>query len=608
MNSSWTQIVRRRVTLPGTDGRPQTRTLSFAYLPGLDEWRSTEACVAVRAIGVRDGVIHRRALSLPSARAGRPDEGPVDPGALTITLGGRPALPARVPEVDPDRAYAAVAWIEALAPTGDPSHDQADLPMSDLLIVPSSSSVPAKRFNPRNVPPARVSARAEEVPRISSAQLDRTDFLRLVTGIDLTRLAESIEAGRFEALLPGIRAEMDIPQRTRWHALSVLRHSAATAELLPADPESRVTGFFHDLGKRASAGPNRRGEESYLGHAERGAEMVQSYLLALGFSPEERTRMTRRIAHHMDLHQAGRDAVTARSLDKVLDKLGVDLGFLSDLAVADTASMHPTIATAKLAEHTALAWRLAGRATERGLPTWTRTNADAVPHPAAAAAVLAGRAYIPVALSPAEQAAADAAKAREVAAADRALLVALGVTPSTRSVRPSLLLVAGLPASGKSHLARALTRRVPSLARLSSDSVRMNLTDGDPVYSGPESYKVFATIGRLASYLLTEGYSVLIDATGVRPRDRRSSLEVAAVVGCPSLIAWCEVDEPTAADRLARRARGEDQLDHSQADVSVRDRMAALTTPPRPEEAGLIVRVTPATFESALEQLVSALQ
>jgi predicted kinase len=191
------------------------------------------------------------------------------------------------------------------------------------------------------------------------------------------------------------------------------------------------------------------------------------------------------------------------------------------------------------------------------------------------------------------------------ALADQTLIAALHLMPAARTARPRLLLTSGLPVSGKSYLARSLTARVPSLARLSSDTIRMHLTRNAPTYSGPESAMVHGTIARLAGQLLADGRSVVIDATGVRPRDRRAALEAAG--GRPTLIAWCEVDETTAAARLAARAARADPLDHSEANADVRARMASLTTPPRSGEAGLILVVTPANFATALNRLAAAL-
>lgn len=427
-------------------------------------------------------------------------------------------------------------------------------------------------------------------------QLGRPVFVRLATATSLTTLASAIAGGQFEALLPGLRAELDIPQRTRWHALSVLRHSAATAELLPATLESRVTGLLHDLGKRVSAAPNARGEDSYIGHPERGAVMAEKYLLALGFPPEVRVRIERRIRLHMVLHEATKFALSEKSLDKVLDKLGPDIGFLSDLTAADTATMSPAVAAEKLVEERALQTRLLARAATRGIAPWIRHTKPIAPHKAAAAAVATGSAYV-------VRDEAEITAARETA--DRALIAKLGLHPKGRAAHPRLVLVAGLPVAGKSYFSRALLARVPSAVHLGSDAVRMALTKGNPVYTGGEAAFTHGTVGRLARRFLAGGHSVIIDATAVRPRDRKTALEAAG--GRPTVIVWCETDEASAAARFARRAAVADPHDRSQADAAVRTRMAAVTTRPAPAEAGLVLYVGDANVEATLKRLSALL-
>jgi predicted kinase len=425
-----------------------------------------------------------------------------------------------------------------------------------------------------------------------AAQLGRADFAKLALAKSLTPLANAISAGSFDALLPGLRLELNIPQRTRWHALSVLRHSAATAELLPATLESRVTGLLHDLGKRVSAAPNARGEDSYIGHPERGAAMAGKYLAVLGFGEPERERIIRRIRLHMVLHEASNFAISDKSLDKVLDKLGGDIGPLSDLTAADTATMSPHVARAKLGEEENLQVRLLRRAADRGIAPWPRFTRPVSPHPVALAAVKAGTAHVPTSE--------DQAK-RERDINDQVLINRLGLAPSATTPKPYLIMAAGLPASGKSHFARALTTRVPSVVHLSSDSVRMALTNGKPVYTGGEAAFTHGTVGRLARHFLSSGHSVIIDATGVRPRDRKTALEAAG--GRPTVLVWCEADEATANARFAKRAHGSDPLDHSQADAAVRARMAAVTTRPTAAEAGQVFYVSAANLEPALERL-----
>jgi predicted kinase len=189
---------------------------------------------------------------------------------------------------------------------------------------------------------------------------------------------------------------------------------------------------------------------------------------------------------------------------------------------------------------------------------------------------------------------------------DVRLLVDLDLVPARQADNPTLLVVAGLPASGKSYFARTLQNYMPSLAHVSSDMIRKALTAGSPTYADEENRRTHTTVARLATRLLRAGYSVALDATGVRPRDRRSALEAAGGTFRTGL-AWCEVNEEIAHARLAARDAGADPYDHSDATYEIRTRMAGVTTVPAPGEASFLVLVRPDTFDAAVVAAVAFL-
>ena len=179
-------------------------------------------------------------------------------------------------------------------------------------------------------------------------------------------LREAIMSGAFDATIPELRAEMDFPQNTPYHAYSILDHSLMTAWYLPVG-EERLTGLLHDIGKhRATTINPKHGHEQYIGHPEKGYDIAFALLTRLGFPADDVRRICRRIGRHMVLHSAANDAVSAKSLDKVLLKLGGDLLPLERLQLADIAAMNPRIAAAKGPEAVALHARLHARAAAVG--------------------------------------------------------------------------------------------------------------------------------------------------------------------------------------------------------------------------------------------------
>ena len=154
--------------------------------------------------------------------------------------------------------------------------------------------------------------------------------------------------GSLDALIPELRREMDVPQRTRYHHLSVLEHSLETMARMPPRVDERLAGLFHDIGKRRTTTiKERTGEEQYIGHAGVGSDMTREILERLGYERDLVARVARWIARHMDLHMAARDGHSPKARAKLLGRVGDDLEALQRLQLADVASMAPEIAEEK---------------------------------------------------------------------------------------------------------------------------------------------------------------------------------------------------------------------------------------------------------------------
>jgi tRNA nucleotidyltransferase (CCA-adding enzyme) len=157
--------------------------------------------------------------------------------------------------------------------------------------------------------------------------------------------------GSLDALIPELRAEMDVPQRTRYHHLSVLDHSLDTMARMPPRLDERLAGLFHDIGKRRTTTIKQRtGEEQYIGHARAGSDLTRPILERLGYDRALIDRVVRWIAKHMDLHLAARDAHSTKARMRLLNRVGDDLEVLKRLQLADIASMAPSIAEEKQRE------------------------------------------------------------------------------------------------------------------------------------------------------------------------------------------------------------------------------------------------------------------
>ena len=115
--------------------------------------------------------------------------------------------------------------------------------------------------------------------------------------------------------------------------------------------------------------------------------------------------------------------------------------------------------------------------------------------------------------------------AQRIASAEhRRLLESLGCLPEPVA-RPVLMIISGLPGTGKSHFSRQLTERVP-LATLETDALRKALFSV-PTYSASESSRLFRLIHALIEELLDRGVPVLLDATNLVEARRRRLYTIA---------------------------------------------------------------------------------
>lgn len=133
--------------------------------------------------------------------------------------------------------------------------------------------------------------------------------------------------------------------------------------------------------------------------------------------------------------------------------------------------------------------------------------------------------------------------------------------------RPCLIVLSGLPGTGKSHFARELSRRVP-LVIIGSDHSRKTLVSR-PQYTPEEHARVFAACHLLVEELLSEGYRVVFDATNLTERFRLPLYEIAGRADAGLLMVWFTASREVVRRRLDDRAAGRSEDSYSDADWQV---------------------------------------
>jgi aminoglycoside phosphotransferase family enzyme/predicted kinase len=167
-----------------------------------------------------------------------------------------------------------------------------------------------------------------------------------------------------------------------------------------------------------------------------------------------------------------------------------------------------------------------------------------------------------------------------------------------RQARPVLVLVGGLPGSGKTTLARGLGA-MTGWAVLRSDEMRRELVEDEPRRYAPEAVDaVYEAMTQRARQHLEAGEAVVVDASWVDATHRAAATRAAAATGSELVELWCRCRDDVAAERI--RSRRSNGTDASEATVDVR---AALS---QRVDAWATARVVDTSDTSPAESLAAA--
>src|SRR2546429_1487684 len=185
-------------------------------------------------------------------------------GELHDPLGGAADLEAKV-----------------LRTPADPLRTFADDPLRMLRAIRFAAEL-GFSLDPSLLPAMRELKARLALPVISIERI--ADELRKILASPRPRLGLELldEAGLLEMILPEIAACKGVLQ-TGYHTHDVFGHTLLTVAGTPPDLLLRVAALFHDVGKPNTA----KGDGTFIGHEEVGAEIARGALERLRFAQRE---------------------------------------------------------------------------------------------------------------------------------------------------------------------------------------------------------------------------------------------------------------------------------------------------------------------------------
>jgi predicted kinase len=174
--------------------------------------------------------------------------------------------------------------------------------------------------------------------------------------------------------------------------------------------------------------------------------------------------------------------------------------------------------------------------------------------------------------------------------------------------RPALLLVGGLPGTGKSTLSRALADSA-NFTLIRSDVIRKELAGvpvikkADGIYTDEWTDRTYDECGNRAWQLMTNNGRVIMDATFTEGARRTALLWAAKLFGVPAVFLVCRAD-PALVQKRLRARRG----DASDADEGVYEELATRWQEDHPRFRHQTVEIDTTDAARALEEALGVLR
>ena len=149
--------------------------------------------------------------------------------------------------------------------------------------------------------------------------------------------------------------------------------------------------------------------------------------------------------------------------------------------------------------------------------------------------------------------------------------------PPPPVARPVMVVISGLPGSGKSYFAHRLVKQVPLLV-LESDVLPRALFP-NPTYTRDESAQLFEACYSLIDDLLRQGIPLLLDATNLTEGHRERPYHITEQLALRLILIYLKAPPDVVYDRLKGRSERANLEGRSSADWGVYQRMRSTVEP-----------------------------
>lgn len=164
----------------------------------------------------------------------------------------------------------------------------------------------------------------------------REELNGILCGQGVRRIMDEYRAVIGE-IIPEVVPMFDLDQENPFHAYSVWEHTLRVIENSPPNPVSRLTAFFHDMGKPQVKTVDPEGQGHFYGHEKTSLELAGQVMNRLKYDNATKEKVLMLVQYHGIVFQP-----TEKYARKLLRRMGEEVLFLLiEQSLADVRSQHP---------------------------------------------------------------------------------------------------------------------------------------------------------------------------------------------------------------------------------------------------------------------------